>query len=262
MPVFNVIQQTYPDGSHRWKYFTHSQQIGYECDEFPEEKESSHEPGWTVSRKEIENAKRAKQTVYELARANESCWDWFVTLTFDPLCVRRWDYRDCYNRVRDLCDRLTQEGCVWLFVPEHHKDGFSFHFHGIVGGPMTLEYAGLYGPKGREVDTWHVPYFPGYTCVQRVQDRKRVCTYITKYITKDMVHLVPKGCHRYLRSRKLVKPHVEYLTMTRGEFATLVAYGELHTDEQFREGLSKARYVKEIPIRYTLNTESMFIVED
>lgn len=263
MPVYNVIQQTFPDGSHRWKFFTNGLSRDYEIEEsFPTQKESSHEPGWTISRKEKENATRAKQTVYELARSNKDKWEWFVTLTFNPDLVRRWDYRHCYIQVRDLCDRLTSTGCVYLFVPEFHSDGKSYHFHGLVGGPMTLEYAGLHGPKGREVDTWNVPYFPGFTAVQRIQDPDRVCTYITKYITKDLVHVVPKGCHRYLRSRCLVRPVVEYLSMTKGEFATMVAQGEYHTDEQFLEGIAKARYSKEVPMYYTLNTESMFIVED
>lgn len=262
IPAFNVIQYTYPDGSHRWKYFTYGQQVGSTIDSPSPHPESQNEPGWTISRKERENATRAKQTVYDLARSNKDFWDWFVTLTFDPALVRRDSYRHCYDCVRCLCDNLTRTDCVYLFVPEHHKDGKSFHFHGLVGGPMTLEYAGKYGPRGREVDTWHVPYFPGFTCVQRVQDKDRVCTYITKYITKDLVHLVPKGCHRYLRSRKLVKPQVEYLTMMPGEFATMVNYGEYFPDDQFLEGIQNARFCKEVPIRYTLNTEHMYIVED
>lgn len=263
MPVYNVIQQTYPDGSHRWKYFTYGQQVGQSVDaSLVEKSESSHEPGWTVSRKEYENAIRAKQTIYDLAKSNVDKWEWFVTLTFDPLRVRREDYRHCYRQVQDLCTDLTRRGCSWLFVPEHHKDGKSFHFHGLVGGDMLLEYAGVYGSRGRERDTWHIPFFPGYTSVQRISDPTRVCTYITKYITKDLVHLVPKGCHRYLRSRDLVKPDVCYMSLQPGEFATMVAYGEYHTDDQFFEALSKARFFKEIPIRYTLNTEKMYIVED
>lgn len=262
MPVYNVIQQTYPDGSHRWKYFTYGQLVGHTDEIVPDESTPTHEPGWTVARKEYENAARAKQVIYDLARSNKDRWDWFVTLTFNPMLVRRQDYRHCYKQVRELCQQLTRRGCCWLFVPEHHRDGQSFHFHGLVGGDMLLEYAGVYGPKGRERDTWHVPFFPGYTAVQRVQDSSRVCTYITKYITKDLVHLVPKGCHRYLRSRDLLRPETEYLSMQPGEFATMVSMGEYHTDDEFDKGLSNARYVKVVPIRYTLNTERMYIVED
>lgn len=263
MPIFNVIQETYPDGHHRWKFFTYAQSYG-PTSSLPlvEEGNSVHQPGWTISRKEIENAKRAKQTVYELARSNRDRWDWFVTLTFDPLYVCRQDYRQCYRYVSDFCARLTRLGCCWLFVPEHHKDGCSFHFHGLVGGEMELVFAGYHGHRGFERPTYNVLWFPGYTSVQPIEDRDRVTTYITKYITKDLVHLVPKGCHRYLHSRDLLKPTVEYLTMTEEEFCSLVNYGEFFDRDHFEEGLSNARFVKKVPLYFRLNQDAMYIVED
>lgn len=265
MPVFTVIQQTFPDGSHRWKFFTYGQQVGQKlppsglCDESDS---SANLPGWTIARKEIENARRAKQTVYELARSNIHRWQWFVTLTFNPAFVRRQDYFHCLEQVRILTTSLTRRGCCWLFVPEHHADGKSYHFHGLVGGDMLLEYGGKFGPPGRERDTYHIPWFPGFTSVQPVSDASRVCTYITKYITKDLVHLVPKGSHRYLYSRNLLRPETTYLNLTREEFCALVNRGEYFEPDRFEEGLSHARYVKKVPIYYTLNKECMYIVED
>lgn len=264
--VYNVIQYTYPDGTHRWKLFTYGQHVGdtllpkIDC---PDDEGSIHEPGWTVKRKEYENASRAKQAVYDLARANSHLWNWFATLTFSPRWVCRSDYQSCYLHVRQLGRELTSQGCPWLFVPEHHKDGVSFHFHGLIGGDPELAYSGLYGPPGRERPTYHIPVFPGFTSVQRVQDARRVSTYITKYITKDLVHVVPKGCHRYLHSRGLLKPTVDYLSLLPGEFASLIDWGVYHEHTDLQEVLSRdCMYVKEIPIRYTLGNESMFIVEN
>lgn len=265
MAVFNVIEYTFPDGSHRWKFFTCAQQCDYSVDSTPcddDDVESSNPPGWTIKRKEIENARRAKNTVYDLARSNAHRWTYFVTLTFDPLYVRRDDYRSCYREVRILCQRLTAAGCCWLFVPEHHKDGHSYHFHGLVGGEMELDYAGLHGLDGRKRPTYNIPYFPGFTSVQPVEDAARVSTYITKYITKDLVHLVPKGCHRYLRSRDLLRPEIVYRSMTPSEFTAMFNYGEYFDQEHFEDGLAAARYVKKVPMYYRLNQEHMYIVED
>lgn len=264
MPVFNVIEYTFPDGSHRWKYFTYGQSIGVTLppvDEF-EESEPKNPPGWTVARKELENARRAKQVIYELARSNSHLWTYFATLTFDPLFVRRDDYRACYREVRILADRLTQSGCVWLFVPEHHKDGHSFHFHGLIGGEMELDYAGLHGNAGHERPTYNIPFFPGFTSVQPISDVRRVSTYITKYITKDLVHLVPKGCHRYLRSRSLLRPTVTHYSMTSSEFTAMLNEGLYFDQEHFEDGLATARYVKKIPMYFKLGQEAMYIVED
>lgn len=266
MAVFNVIQYTFPDGSHRWKFFTYGQQVGtkLEPEPFDEDEQLSlfHEPGWTVKRKEIENARRAKQAVYEIARCNSDIWQWFVTLTFDPLYVNRQDYSSCLRIVREFTKSLTDRGCRWLFVPEHHKDGKSFHFHGLVSGEMELVYAGEFGLGSKRRPTYNIPFFPGYTSVQPIEDSRKSSVYITKYITKDLVHLVPKGCHRYLHSRSLLRPEVTYHSMTQSEFTAMLNFGEYFDSEHFEDGLNGARYFKKVPMYFKLNNEFMYIVED
>lgn len=263
MPSFNVIQQTFPDGSHRWKFFSFAMRQGdILLDPLPSSSPPVHEPGWTIERKEKENAKRAKQVVYELARSNADKWDWFVTLTFDPNLVRRDDYVDCLRHVRSFTKDLTRLGCYWLFVPEHHKDGYSFHFHGLVGGDFPMVEAGYHGLRGKERLTWNLLDFPGHTTVQRVMDATRVSTYITKYITKDLVHVVPKGCHRYLHSRNLLRPEVDYYAMTPFEFSCLVHYGLVPDTDDLETNLSDMRFVKLVPMYYQLSDNFMYIVED
>lgn len=259
--TFNVIQQTFPDGHHRWKFFTSAMQTG-SVDPAPSVEPTPRDPGWTVARKERENAKRAQQSIYDLARSNVHLWDWFVTLTFDPARVDRQDYRDCMSRVRYLGDQLTRRGSVYLFVPEFHKDGKSYHFHGLVGGWMPLDYAGSFGPSGYERATYHVVGFPGFTSVQPLEDPKRASTYITKYITKELVSVVPKGCHRYLYSRSLCRPVTERLSLTDVEFCSLVNEGEYFPPEDFESGLANCRFVKKVPIYYRLGKDFMYLVED
>lgn len=263
MPYFNVIEQTFPDGSHRWKFFSFSMLVDSKLAVPPISRPPVHEPGWTIARKEIENASRAKQVVYELAKSNIDKWEWFVTLTFNPSLVRRNNYRDCLDCVRDFTKFLTSLGCYWLFVPEHHRDGYSYHFHGLVGGDFPMKEAGKHGRRGFEVDTWNIPYFPGYTSVQRVRDSTRVATYITKYITKDLVHLVPKGCHRYLCSRNLERPTTRYLSMTPREFSCMLRLGEIPPDDDIENSIKEsARFYKKVPMRYQTEDNYMYIVED
>lgn len=266
MPAFNVIQQTFPDGTHRWKFFSFGMSVGDSLEKLATEAECCHEPGWTIERKEIENAKRAKQTVYELAKSNVDKWEWFVTLTFDPRLVHRDNYKECCAALRVLCRRLTSYGCYWLFVPERHKDGRNYHFHGIVGGDFPKVEAGLHGRKGHSVPTWNILDFPGFTTVQRVRSPARVATYITKYITKDLVHVVPKGCHRYLCSRNLLRPQVDYLSLSPLEFSCLVHYGEVPTEMgagfDLDVALKDLRFVKKVPMYYQTRDNYMVIVED
>ena len=69
--------------------------------------------------------------VYNYSLAND--WDWFVTLTFDPQKVDRYNYSDCAKKLKNFIDvtRRKCPGLKYLFVPELHKDG-AFHFHGLI----------------------------------------------------------------------------------------------------------------------------------
>lgn len=258
--VYNVIQQTFPDGSHRWKYFNFGMSVG-DIREYSVISSDSI-PGEHVKRKEFENAKRAKQRIYELAKSNTSAWEYFVTLTFDPKRISRQNYNSCYSAVRTLCKQLGSHGSTYLFVPELHRDGVSYHFHGLVGGWIPIVYSGHGGPVGSPSAVYNLKEFPGFTTVLPVRDSSRVATYITKYITKELVATVPKGCHRYLRSQNLKEPTVSYLSMTEVEFCAMLNYGEYFEPSRFEEGLESARFVKKIPMYYQGTGKYMYIVED
>lgn len=268
--LFNVIEQIFPDGSHRYKYFTYNIETGYTSPS-----NTSRPSGWTIPRKEKENATRAKNKVYDYARSNIEKWDYFVTLTFDPHIINRQDYTQCYEEVRQLCKRIKSFGGSYLFVPELHNDGCSYHFHGLISDSITLFYSGVYGPSYSKCDVYSIPYFPGFTYVSRIRDSKRVCSYITKYITKDLVHVVPKGRRRYIHSSDLVLPLTERKSMDFTEFAVTACLpalsqfassdGLLPSDysfEQMESVCQSARFSKTVPIYYHNFNDFMFIVED
>lgn len=143
---------------------------------------------------------RTVQEIYRLARSN--VWEWFLTLTVAPSeKLDRYDYDACSRAVRKFFDNLRQRkapGMYYLIVPERHKDG-AWHFHGLLGGSAGLTFT----DSGHEQDGERVYNFEnwksGFSTATRVEDTRRVSSYISKYITKDLC-AVTKGKRRYWAS--------------------------------------------------------------
>lgn len=183
------------------------------------------EKGSSVKRKEIDNAKRAKQKIYDYARSN--CWDWFVTLTFPGMV--NTDYVKVMNAMRKFLRKLYRRGCQYLFVPELFKSGEGYHWHGLVQGNVG-ELEDAYNPHtGERITTTsgapvynlsdsHTQCDLGWSTVSAIEDQQRVASYLTKYITKHSD--APKGRQRYLRSAGLQVPKVDYATMNYIQVAT------------------------------------------
>lgn len=162
------------------------------------------------SNKEIENIKRSirrsKQSIYELARANN--WEWFATFTFKD---NRYDYDICKDRLRQWFNNFKKrkvDDFEYLCVPERHEDG-AYHFHALLKGQIApyIDFKGW--NKEKYVFTC---YSLGISEIEPVRDTNRVSSYITKYITKDLLDGV-KGSRRYFYSKGCKKPSVkEYFT--------------------------------------------------
>lgn len=161
---------------------------------------------------------RAKNKIYELARANE--WEWFFTLTFNPQIVDS----TCYDRVKNIVSeyfhsmrKRYSKDLKYLVVPELHTDGKKYHFHGVMSnvGNMPVSNSG-HIHKGKIVynlQTWHF----GFSTVTRVTDTRKVSAYITKYITKELC-TETDGRHRYLCSSNCSRPKVTEYEMTVDEY--------------------------------------------
>ena len=213
---YNVRIKVFPDGTKQMLWSEKARQREYEITE--PEKEKKHD-GESVERKEVDNMKRAVQVVYDLAKSN--VWDWFITLTISPESCDRYDYEKCADEIKLFTDLIRHYGCRWLVVPEQHKDG-AYHFHGLVQGDLPVVAAvnpktgeNLLDDSGNQVYNISC-YQAGWATATRVQDSKRVASYISKYLAKDI--LVPKGKKRYWASRKLQKPELLYDTMSKQDF--------------------------------------------
>ena len=164
---------------------------------------------------------RTKRKIYDLARSN--IWDWFVTFTFDSKKVDRYDYDSCVSKLSKWFNNLKRSspGLAYLVVPERHKDG-AWHFHGLFSGLDEDEvvWSGRYVVKrvrgagrSRFIKTSEKiyqigRYKLGWMTATRVRHKDRVTSYITKYVTKDMLDGL-YGRKRYWSSRNLLVPSEE-----------------------------------------------------
>ncbi|MDB7829614.1 hypothetical protein [Intestinimonas butyriciproducens] len=207
---YNVRVKSYPDGTKQYMYSERMKEKGYKV----EKKENT---GQEVERKERDNMTRAVQKVYDLARSN--VFDWFITMTFDPEKVDRYDYDACADAIKGFTHKLCLNGNQWIIVPEQHKDG-AYHFHGLVSGDLDLTYHadGVYNLND---------YGYGFTTATKIRDRARVSTYIAKYLTKLIT--VPKGRKRYWASRSLQRPSEDLVVMSSEE------YGEIYNSARFQK---------------------------
>lgn len=207
---YNVRVKTYLDGTKQYMYSERIKEKGYKV-------EKREKTGQNVERKERDNMIRAVQKVYDLARSN--VFDWFITMTFDPAKVDRYDYDACVDAIKGFTKKLCKDGNQWIIVPEQHKDG-AYHFHGLVSGDLDLTYYadGVYNLNN---------YGYGFTTATKIRDRARVSTYIAKYLTKLIT--VPKGRKRYWASRSLQCPIEEFVVMSTEE------YGEIYNSARFQK---------------------------
>lgn len=203
---YNHVIKTFPDGTVQHTVFQNPRQRDCEKDKTAGQKNKGD--GSSVKRKEIDNNKRAKQKVFDLARSNK--FDWFITLTLDPKVCDRFDYDSCRNELSKFTKYLTAHGLQYIIVPEQHEKG-GYHFHGLVQGDLPLVPA-LNVNTQEVIDGlfWVKDYTSGYTTATKIIDDSRVSTYITKYLTKGLQ--VPKGKKRYWASQGLNKPIKEYQT--------------------------------------------------
>lgn len=230
MEPYNVKIITYPDLTKQYRIYHHT--IGTDDLSIPvrPHKKGERNPfdgkvckEILVDIKDYKNhvddvsIKRTKKKVYDYAKSNE--WEWFVTFTFSPDKVNRYDYDECTKYLSKWFNNLKRSSPAlsYLVVPEQHKDG-AYHFHGLFSGmnERQIVWTGKYvikrvcGLRSKFVRTKEKiykigSYKLGWMTATRVREMEKVTSYITKYITKDMLNGL-HGRKRYWCSRNLVLP--------------------------------------------------------
>ena len=167
-----------------------------------------------------DNIRRAKNAIFEYAFCNP--WEWFFTGTLDP---QKYDRTNLDKFHKDLTDWLREYGryhkikIKFLFVPEQHSDGISWHIHGflhglpkehlkqfVVGDVMGKGLAEKV-KRGDVVYNW-LPYAKkfGFCDLEPIRNAEAVSKYMTKYINKNLASSVKDlNAHLYYHSRGLNK---------------------------------------------------------
>lgn len=149
------------------------------------------------------SVRRSRTVINDYVHCNN--FDLFVTFTFDPKKVNRYDLLSTYQAMQSWLWRQHRKSpdFRYIVVPEKHKDG-AIHFHALVGG-----YAGQL-KKTKVIQNNRLVYnLPGYrygfTNAQYLNDdRQKAIAYLCKYITKDMEMISNR--RRYWCSKNLRKP--------------------------------------------------------
>lgn len=141
--------------------------------------------------------RRAKNKVFDIALINE--WDYFFTLTIDPTKLNRYDSTVVVKAFKTwLKNMASRNGLQYLFVPEYHPNGtrdelgrLPIHFHGLVKGNFDFVDSGKKMADGRSilnVKNWKYGFT---TAIELEGSRIAVAKYLTKYITKEMIGILP-----------------------------------------------------------------------
>lgn len=165
-----------------------------------------------------ESILRSKSKIFELAFCNP--WDWFFTGTINPNKQDRTDLELFHKQLTQWLrnyNRLNNLNIKFLFVPERHKDGKSWHIHGFIYG-LPIEHLKQFQigdvmgkgladkvQKGDIVYNW-LAYFNrfGFCDLEPIRNQEAVSKYVTKYINKELANSVTElNAHTYYHSRGL-----------------------------------------------------------
>lgn len=196
---------------------------------------------------------RSKNNLYKIARSNK--WDWFITITFDRNITDASNYDEVVGRLTTWLNNQRKRGSPdlkYLIVPEFHKDGINYHFHGLVANceGFGLKYSGhndVFGNEIYNITNWCIGKDKkplGHTTATRIKDNGKVTNYIGKYITKDMMNKL-KYKKRYYASRNCEVAEEEYLNIQPDDFYKMfgVEFDYLKTKD-IPEAGQRIRYIE------------------
>lgn len=154
-----------------------------------------------------DSLRRTRRTIFDYAHCND--FEWFVTFTFNPNKVNRYNPTLCYLKMQGWLERSKRNypEFAYVIVPEKHKDG-AIHFHALIKG-----YEGNMKKTNVLQNNKRVYNITGFTfgftnATKLDDDRIKTTAYLCKYITKGMITVANK--RRYWCSKNLVKPMSHY----------------------------------------------------
>lgn len=158
----------------------------------------------TTDKEELQrqSLSRTKRNIKEIALCNS--FTHFATITINSEFCDRFHLQDCQDKLKYIIQeriRRNNKDFAYLFITEKHKDG-AFHFHGLVKNLNDL-YTNQNGYLSHKA--FDEIGFNSFLEINTENDNSydKVCSYITKYITKDCVK--NENNQIYISSRGLKK---------------------------------------------------------
>ncbi len=154
----------------------------------------------------FESMARTKKSIYDYAFANT--WEYFLTFTFDPKKVDRYNYDEVSKKMSnwfDMTRKRKAPNLKYLIVPEQHRDN-AWHFHALISQIGSLSFIDSNKTDSTGKTIYNLKEFRlGFSTATKVSDTSKVSSYISKYITKSLVESTFNK-KRYWVSRNLSKP--------------------------------------------------------
>lgn len=192
---------------------------------------------------------KIKRKIRHYILAND--FQFFVTFTIDPQKGNSLDYDTAKSILLKWCEtqRKMKGKFDYIFIPEFHKSG-RVHFHGVLGN-CNFELIEAVNPKtgkvlkrnGRQV--YNLPVWKyGFTDVEIIEDKERTSSYMTKYVTKELMSNKEMfGKKRYFPSRGLKVPEITFENRASDEFEDFTPnYGLISKNYTGEKVIDKAIY--------------------
>lgn len=161
---------------------------------------------WLVNDKKLENnLSRARSAIFNICSYND--FGYFYTQTIDSIYDRtnvKWLISKINGIIRDLRKRDKSLNLYYLVVPEHHKDGKSFHVHGF----LSKDFERYIYINDNGFGSVSFLDKIGYNSVEKINNYEGAIRYATKYITKDLLCSAEKGERVFYCSQKLIRSNL------------------------------------------------------
>lgn len=213
---YNQRIKTYPNGTKIITTFNKTvfNPLHNKRENFCDDREVVDRLPWTDYDTRLDNLKRAREKVFDIAFMNN--FDYFITLTFDPKKINSHD-EDLINKtIKNWFNNMVKRhNFKYLAVPEYHKSG-RIHFHLLCSGdlklidsgtvliperdkPVKLSTAKKYSKdsskykKVYNLENWNYGWSTAIeftVCEDGAQGTTAIAKYLTKYITKDLIKVL------------------------------------------------------------------------
>lgn len=210
--IYNTKEKIYKNGLRKLQKTSFDVVIG---------KTSNNSKNGNSTLEELEkyekrHLKEKKEKILDLA-LNNNHWQYFVTLTFnDQELGGEYTHEKAIELLRKWIDNQKHQNrnMSYLLVSEFHKSG-RLHFHGIFSNVPKWKLEKAINSKtgksmvvnGKQIYNL-TNYKLGFTTVSEVESQEKVSSYISKYISKELINLKFKKAFWY--SRDLEKPKEDY----------------------------------------------------